>query len=279
MAQAAADVAETSGAEEELSDAECDLIGSMRTTATWDASSRQLSVECRQLVESFRKIELKYKGYLNTSTGDYSMRGYLRKNLYSNKPSMQRVYTAAQLQQLRQRLNDKPLDDRSTREQIRAVNKELRELSIDPDRLLPAGWRPLLLTDWCISPGTTYCSAAPPGSGWRAALFVKKAPQVIIHSPRTDLLITAKAVAEVDPRTTEAKVKAGLRLKLLKYNVTSRQDLKVSVGLDLATFPLEVNKGPAGPAPALYQASYLKISENNTSIKLQGGKWSFQYEL
>ncbi|GFH18610.1 uncharacterized protein HaLaN_15445, partial [Haematococcus lacustris] len=187
-------------------------------------------------------------GYLNTSTGDYSMRGYLRKNLYSNKPSMQRVYTAAQLQQLRQRLNDKPLDDRSTREQIRAVNKELRELSIDPDRLLPAGWRPLLLT-------------------------------VIIHSPRTDLLITAKAVAEVDPRTTEAKVKAGLRLKLLKYNVTSRQDLKVSVGLDLATFPLEVNKEPAGPAPALYQASYLKISENNTSIKLQGGKWSFQYEL
>lgn len=31
--------------------------------------------------------------------------------------------------------------------------------------------------------------------------------------------------------------------------------------------------------PLPLQTPYLKISENNTSVKWQGGKWTFQYTL
>lgn len=35
------------------------------------------------------QIELKYKGHLNTGTGDYHTHGYLRKNFNTNTPSLQ----------------------------------------------------------------------------------------------------------------------------------------------------------------------------------------------
>mmetsp|Transcript_22817 Transcript_22817/g.58071 ORF Transcript_22817/g.58071 Transcript_22817/m.58071 type:complete len:279 (-) Transcript_22817:408-1244(-) len=258
-------------------DEDYDLFGSMKTSVCWDAHDKQLSVNVRQYAESTHKVELKYKGHLNTSTGGYHFLGVLRKHFLTNTPSIQSVFQAARLQAAAARPGGLNAEQAA----------ELRELDIDADRLLPAGLRPLVLRDWSVAPGVTYDSAGPapgaagPHSHLKYALFVRKAPQVLLHSPRTDLLLSAKASTELCPKSKQVTTRAHLRLKLFKYAVTSKQDLRVCVGLDMETVPLTTGStaAAAGPRKSWAQSPYIKISENNTSVKLQQGRWSFMYEL
>ena len=63
---------------------------------------------------------------------------------------------------------------------------------------------------------------------------------------------------------------ASLRLKLLRYGITDKQDLKVSLGLDLV-------KGSS--FKQWTQTPYLMIAENNLSLKLKDSSWSLLYAL
>jgi hypothetical protein len=44
----------------------------------------------RQILESSRSLEVKYKGNLNTVSGEYQYRGHVKKLFYSNTPSLAR---------------------------------------------------------------------------------------------------------------------------------------------------------------------------------------------
>jgi hypothetical protein len=73
---------------------------------------------------------------------------------------------------------------------------------------------------------------------------------------------------------------AGLRVKLFKYHVTRQQDVKVTVGLDAHVTPLQAGAGASSSTDGARKwQPYIKISENNTCVKLQAGRWSFQYLL
>jgi len=257
----------------EDSEEDYELSGNLKTRLIWDCTAKQMHCTVRQFLQSNNKVELKYKGLLNTSTGANCFKGHLRKNFFSNQPSLQRVLAAAQLNMQRQ-------EGLKSKEEAAAVRRELSSLNVDPDRLLPAGLKPLFLQDWIISPGIIYDSSAPSnpnGSHRKWALTIKKMPQAILHSPRTDMFLTGKLQAEVDARTGKVSGQGSVRLKLLKYNVTSKQDLQVSVGMDLSSTPLSLAQDSS--KQTWTQAPYLKIGENNASLKLTGGRWTLLYEL
>ena len=46
--------------------------------------------DVRQILESSRSLEVKYKGNLNTVSGEYQYRGHVKKLFYSNTPSLAR---------------------------------------------------------------------------------------------------------------------------------------------------------------------------------------------
>ncbi|KAF5841417.1 hypothetical protein DUNSADRAFT_13080 [Dunaliella salina] len=267
------DVPMSDSAVEEDSEEDYELSGNLKTRLIWDCTAKQMQCTVRQFFQSNNKVELKYKGFLNTSTGANCFKGHLRKNFFTNQPSLQRVLAAAQLNMQRQ-------EGLKSKEEAAAVRRELSSLNVDPDRLLPAGLKPLFLQDWIISPGIIYDSSAPStpnGSHRKWAVTIKKMPQAILHSPRTDMFLTGKLQAEVDARTGKVGGIGSVRLKLLKYNVTSKQDLQVSVGMDLSSEPLSLTQESS--KQTLTQAPYLKIGENNASLKLSGGRWVLFYEL
>jgi hypothetical protein len=104
-----------------------------------------------------------------------------------------------------------------------------------------------------------------------------------------------------------------VRLKLYKYNLTDKQDLKLSIGYDVAAEqgrltkagascgrqgclhaagraagPVRRRPGRAGarlasprltlllPAP---QTPFVKLEENNWGVRLQQGSWQFLYDF
>eukprot|EP00199_Chlamydomonas_sp_CCMP681_P007067 CAMPEP_0119109838 /NCGR_PEP_ID=MMETSP1180-20130426/24011_1 /TAXON_ID=3052 ORGANISM="Chlamydomonas cf sp, Strain CCMP681" /NCGR_SAMPLE_ID=MMETSP1180 /ASSEMBLY_ACC=CAM_ASM_000741 /LENGTH=266 /DNA_ID=CAMNT_0007095837 /DNA_START=1 /DNA_END=801 /DNA_ORIENTATION=+ len=259
--------------EEESEDQQDELGGSLKTQLVWLAGAKHMAVQLRQVVQTPRGAQIKYKVHLNTHTGEHMMKGHLLKSFHTNTFAVEKVYTAAKLQQLRQRLVGS--SDSQHKKLLSQVSSQLRELDTDPDVFLPGGLRPLLFTDWLLAPGMTYDSGRGGSAGLRAALMIKKAPQVLIHAPKTDLMLTAKSVVEVDPRSnSKVSATASVRLQLFKAQVTSKQDLTVSVGLDLATTPLDVSS-----PYTVRRTPYLKVSENNCSVKLQRGAVSFLYSM
>ena len=174
---------------------------------------------------------------------------------------------------------------------------------INPNRFLPAGLGSLVLKDWIMAPGLTFKSGAQKKVSY--TLTLEKAPQFLRHSPKLDCWVSGKAGLFVDPKTAEVRIatsplwystsmdlnnptarpcthphqpcclqvssSASLRLKTLRYNVTSKQDLRVSVGLDLASSGSSLRQWSHAP--------YLKISENSLSLKLKDNSWSLLYAL
>lgn len=227
---------ETEGMEEQG-----DFYGNLKTALCWN-DSKHLSFYIRQFVETERKLELKYKGRLDTNTGDYVFNGHLRKNFYlSGTPSVQKVYEAA----------GKPR---------RGPN------DLNPDRMLPAGLKTLIFKDWVVSPGLSYDSTR--NQHMRFSLGLRKSPQVLKHGDRSDLWLTGRANLEVNPKSAEVMTTGALKVKMLKYNVTDKQDIKVSAGV---TFE--------GTSKGLTHEPYLKVAENNFSACFRKRQVMFMYEL
>ncbi len=273
--------------------------GGLKTTVVWDPASKQLGFKLRQSIENSRKVSVKWKGLLNATAGTHSYVGHVRKDFYTQSPvSLTRVIVAAE----EARRGTRPSDP-----------------SIDPNRFLPAGFKTLFFKvgaqtnnnhplrilftfptssqDWILSPGLSFNS--DPARRVRYAINLAKAPQFLTHSPMLDSWITGKASCQVDPKAGEVSSSIGafrlrswlwqsivnalpfrgcwqvsttasLRLKLLRYNVTSKQDLRVSLGVDVASAKSFVNWS---------KDLYLKISENNLSLKFQNAKWTLLYTL
>eukprot|EP00798_Chlamydomonas_sp_ICE-L_P023516 gene23516-9039_t len=217
------------------------FYGELKTALCWN-DSKHLSFRIRQFVETERKLELKYKGLLDTTTGDYVFNGHLRKNIYlTGTPSIEKVYSAASRPRLRR--ND-----------------------IDPDRVLPGGLKTLFFKDWVLGPGVSYDSTRQ--QHLRFSMGLKKSPQVLKHGDRSDLWLTGRCNVEVDPRTAEVSTFGALKVKMLKYNVTDKQDIKVCAGITFENSGKGFTHNP-----------YLKISENNISARFQKKSLMFLYEL
>uniref|UniRef100_A0A7R9VZU6 Uncharacterized protein n=1 Tax=Chlamydomonas euryale TaxID=1486919 RepID=A0A7R9VZU6_9CHLO len=224
-----------------------DFSGGLRTRLSWDVGQKQLVLKLRQSMENPRRLEIKYKGELNTSSGSHVHAGHVRKSFYTHSPiSMQRVLEAAAARQSGGRPSDP---------------------GVDPDRLFPAGVNALLVKDWVLSPGLTFGSEQQRKVQY--ALTLRKAPQFIRHSQKFDCWLSGKAVARVDPRTTQVGGTASARVKLLRYNLTDKQDLSLSVGVDSS----------GGMGRAWQVTPYLRASENSLGVKLQRGRASLFYDI
>lgn len=128
------------------------LLGDLKTQLRWDLSSSNLHVDVRQILESTRSMEVKYKGCLNTSTGSFEYRGLVRKNFYTNTPSIAKVMAKER---------DVPMEGAD---------------QMDLDRFLPAGVKTLFFRDWSISPGVALTSK--PNQKFSYLISLRKQPQV-----------------------------------------------------------------------------------------------------
>lgn len=228
-------------------DTAVDFTGGLRTTLVWDAAKRQLNVKLRQQMANPRRLEFKYKGLLNTNSGEASYNARVRKSLYTDSPvSMQRVVEAG----LALRNGARPSDP-----------------DIDPNRLLPAGFKTMLVNDWIISPGLAFSSQDQRKVAY--SLMLRKAPQFLRHSPKFDCWLSGKAETQVDPKTSEMRHSAAVRLKMVRYSLTDKQDLRLCIGLDL----------DGGKGQGWSKSPYLKVGENNFGVKLQRSQLSLLYEI
>ncbi|PNH01890.1 hypothetical protein TSOC_012179, partial [Tetrabaena socialis] len=164
------------------------------------------------------------------------------------------------------------------------------------------GLRCLLFQDWSIAPGLSYDTARSPqlppsisasgggmGSGGGASsgaaarmglpallgqrvryqLAINKTPQVLINSERNDLWLTARALAEFDPKASEVTLGGSVRLKAVKYSVTGSQDLRLSVGLDVT----------ADETGCLCKVPYFHLSDGKLGARLAKRRWQLTYTL
>lgn len=155
-----------------------------------------------------------------------------------------------------------------------------------------------MFRDFSVAPGVRFRQdvgqTRKPSMAW--LLEVRKAPQLLLRRPRTDVLLTAKAAVAVDSLTREAAPAAKLRIKTKRFGFTTTQDLRVSVGCDVtpaatssaaaaATFApaaADGSKSGAGLAslaasrlvlgPAVVQP-YLKVSDGDLTLRLRRGDW------
>lgn len=233
------------GESEEEIDAEEEetgLRGELKTYASWDPSNRAIIVTARQSLVNSSGIECKYKAQLNSVSGEYLYRGHVRKSYSTNaESSLEKVLQAS-------------------------ANKK-KKLGIDPDKWLPAGWKPLFFQDWTISPGVTVDSTK--STPIRYSVAIAKLPQILKHYEKLEAWLSGKALLSYVPQSNQVASTANLRVKALRLNLTSKQDLYVSAGMD---FKKE-------PGCLLSSEWYLKLSENNVAVKWQGGRWVFTYKL
>lgn len=233
---------QASGSEEE--EGPPSLMGNLRTSLKWDMSKKQLHLDVRQILESSRSLEVKYKGNLNTVSGEYQYTGHVKKLFYSNTPSLARIMA-----------KDEAL--------VAAGGEE----PLDTDAFLPAGLRTLLFRDWALAPGVAVSSDR--GAKFKYVLGLKKNPQVLKRFDSLDSWVSFKANAEYNPATSQVAGSGNVRLKLYKYNLTDRQDLKLSIGYDLS----------ATLGGGLRRAPFFKLEENNWGVRLQHGSWQFLYDF
>eukprot|EP00877_Chromochloris_zofingiensis_P011257 jgi/Chrzof1/6385/Cz18g08110.t1 len=221
------------------------LLGDLKTQLRWDLSSSNLHVDVRQILESTRSMEVKYKGCLNTSTGSFEYRGLVRKNFYTNTPSIAKVMAKER---------DVPMEGAD---------------QMDLDRFLPAGVKTLFFRDWSISPGVALTSK--PNQKFSYLISLRKQPQVLRRASNLDSWLSAKSNIQFHPTTSDISATTGLRLKAYRFNITDKQDVRLSLGYDL---DLNLNG-----AKGVRSSPYLKLAENNWAVKLRRGSWSFLYEM
>lgn len=214
------------------------LFGGLKTCLRWDASSKNMHLDVTQFAESLRSLELKYKGRLNTSTGQFQYVGHVRKNIFTNTPSIGRVMGIVQ--------------DKSN--------------PVDDERFLPAGVGTLLFRDWMISPGVGVASDS--SRNFHYSLSIRKTPQILKRFDTVDTWLTAKADCEYNPRRSSISTRSGVRLKLYKRLLTDKQDLQVTLGYDVQSQGGEKKQGP-----------FLKIQENNWTVRWQDKQWQFTYKI
>ncbi|GAX74138.1 hypothetical protein CEUSTIGMA_g1587.t1 [Chlamydomonas eustigma] len=224
-----------------------DFSGNLRSSLCWDPYNKQFGVKVKQNIENGRKILFKWQGQLNTTTGGLTYKGYLRKNILSNTPmSLLRVMVSAQ----EERQGEQPTYP-----------------EVNPNRFIPGGLSSMLFKDWILGPGLTFFST--PDRKINYALTIIKAPQFLLHSPKLDCWLTGKATCSVDPKTSQISTLACIRLKTLRYNITSKQDLRVDVGVDFEGKGLK----------QWVQTPFFTVAENNISLKLKKSCWMLFYTL
>jgi|APGre2960657404_1045060.scaffolds.fasta_scaffold10659_3 hypothetical protein len=81
-------------------------------------------------------------------------------------------------------------------------------------------------------------------------------------------LLTAKALAEYEPSSKRLARRASLRLSRKFLNLTERQDIKITGGVDV-----DLTKPSPAPVP------YLRVRENNVGVAYKGRRWMVTYDL
>jgi hypothetical protein len=119
---------------------------------------------------------------------------------------------------------------------------------------LPGGIRSLFLTDWALEPGLRLRSSssstplavsegagaagvsADSGSGGKRGplcfVTLRKQPQVLWRRGVWDCWLTGKVDLELARGSDEATTRASARLKVVRLNVTDKQDLLLALGAD-----------------------------------------------
>lgn len=190
------------------------------------------------------------QGVLNTKTGDYSYHGHLRKTFNTNKPSLSQLL------------------EEDYKQLASAKSGSQGSATSSTKKWLPGGLQPLLVRDWQLSPGLAIQSGD--ASNFKYHLGLRKPPQIIKRFSSIDSWITGRAQCEFDPRTAAVSTFAAVRLKLYKYNLTDKQDLKVVVGMDVAS---------DGKDKQLKKQPFFKVEENSWGLRLQNGAWHLVYQL
>ena len=103
----------------------------------------------------------------------------------------------------------------------------------------------------------------------------REEPALCAHARKTislldgdSTLLTAKASAEFEPSSKRVARRAALRLSRKFLNLTERQDVKVTAGVDL-----DLSKPSPAPVP------YLRVRENNVGVAYKGRRWMVTYDL
>ncbi|GBF89330.1 hypothetical protein Rsub_02207 [Raphidocelis subcapitata] len=250
------------------------LLGNMKTQLRWLPDCRAMVLNVRQIVESQRGVEIKYKGSLNTSTGEFSYRAQLRKPFFTNTPSIARIMAAERGVELR--------------EDAEGAKK------IDARGLLPAGAPGLLWRDWSIAPGVALSS--DPKLGFAYTLAFRKQPQIIRRGGEFDSWLGCKGVLEYNPQTQQVGAYGNARLKIFRFGLTTTQDARVSIGYDWRATPAggwgsaaalasgdgDGDGGSDGGAAgeggfAFSKTPYLKVADADWAVRWSGKAVNFTY--
>ncbi|KAI8466491.1 MAG: hypothetical protein J3K34DRAFT_433543 [Monoraphidium minutum] len=236
------------------------LFGNLKTQLRWEPGEGALRLNVRQLLETQRGVEIKYKGSLHTATGDFRYRAQLRKAFFTNTPSIARIMAA-----------DRGIELKGDGDKL------------DAGRILPAGAKGLLWRDWAIAPGIALSSDKD--AGFTYTLGFRKQPQIVKRSGLWDSWLAAKGTLEFNPQTQQVGAFGNARLKLFRFGITSSQDAQVSMGWNWRVAAdgaapgdsLDGDGGPAGSGLSFSQAPYFKVAENDWAVRWQGSSVNFTY--
>jgi hypothetical protein len=67
------------------------VFGNLKTRLRWEPQDSALHIDVRQQIETTRAMEGKLKGWLNTKSGRFQSSFFLRKNFYTNTPSIAKI--------------------------------------------------------------------------------------------------------------------------------------------------------------------------------------------
>lgn len=242
------------------------LFGSCKTQLRWCPDSNSLLLNVRQLLETRRGLEFKYKGSVHTGTGAYRYRSQLRKAFFTNTPSVARIMAA----------------DRGV--QLKGDGEGEK---IDAGRLLPAGAAGLLWRDWSIAPGIAVSSDA--GAGFCYTLGFRKQPQIVKRTGQFDSWLACKGTLEFDPHLQRVGAFGNARLKLFRFGITTSQDARLSIGWDWRLAQAAAGSGGGGGGDggeaeevgggglSFFKTPYLKLAENDWAVRWHGNSVSFSY--
>jgi hypothetical protein len=201
----------------------------------YNKNEKSVTFGAKQVLVAFSQINLRIKGSLDTKTNNHAYSAIIQKDIQTNTPSMIRLLQA----------------------------NEEKDIN---GKILPGGLKSFFFQDWLLSPGLRFSNT--PDSAFKYAMGLRKFPQVIRHTPTTDLYFQGKGALEIDSKSSQVSGYFGLRVMFFRPNLTEKQDGVVSVGLD-ATH--EGGKLASWP--------YVKLAENQLSVKLQKGMVIWACEL
>lgn len=143
---------------------------------------------------------------------------------------------------------------------------------IDPiGKFLPLGVQSLIFDDWQISPTLTLSNASLGQNQLTCGIKLLKGPGVIRLVEGFHTLLSGKAHLQNNPKSRDTDFTASIRLKRFWSHVTSTQDLRLVLGIDAVASNVSIPRGRIYP--------FLKMEENNLSIKFQKDQLSISYDL